>query len=108
MTGLEAAASGPAGPYLAILAMAVATYLCRISGVVVMSRIRLTARVERALRALPGSIIIATALPIGAQGGPAALAGLLVAVVVMALARVEIAALVAGLGTVALARAAGL
>jgi uncharacterized membrane protein len=76
---LGALLSGPAGPYIAILAMTAATYLCRASGVVLMSRIRITPRVERGLRALPGSIVVSTVLPLGMQGGPAALAGLAVA-----------------------------
>ena len=40
------------GSALAILGMAIATYLCRISGVVLMSRVRLTPAVQRALTAL--------------------------------------------------------
>lgn len=107
MSMLDALALGPAGPFLAIAAMAVATYLCRCSGVILMSRVRLTPRIERGLRALPGSIVVATALPIFVQSGAPALAGLLAAIVVMALSRLEIAALLAGLGTVALARSAG-
>jgi uncharacterized membrane protein len=105
MTALEAFIAGPAGPSLAILGMALATYLCRISGVLLMSRVRLTARVERALRALPGAIIVATALPIGAQSDLAGMAGLAVGVAVMALVRIELVALFAGLATVALGRA---
>ena len=49
--------------------MAVATYLCRASGVVLMSRVTITPRVERALRALPGSIVTATILPLALDGG---------------------------------------
>jgi uncharacterized membrane protein len=88
--------------------MTLATYLCRASGVVLMSRIRITPRVERGLRALPGSIVISTVLPLGVHGGPAALAGLAVAIAAMALLRTEIAALVGGLAAVSLLRAAGL
>jgi uncharacterized membrane protein len=73
-----------------------------------MSRIRLTPRVERALRALPGSIVVATILPLALDGGPAAVAGLAAAVLVMKLARIELAAITAGLGLVALLRAFGL
>ncbi len=51
---------GPWGPYIAILAMALATYLCRISGVVLMGFIPLTPQVRRGLAALPGSIVFAT------------------------------------------------
>ena len=68
--------AGPWGATLAIVGMMAATFLCRASGFVLMSRIRLTPRVERALRALPGSIVIATIVPIAAQGGSSALLGL--------------------------------
>lgn len=107
MSALDGLISGSAGPSLAIASMTVATYLCRCSGAVLMSHVRLTPRVERALRALPGSIVVATALPICVQSGPAALAGLVAAVVVMALSRLEIAAMLAGLAAVALVRSAG-
>jgi uncharacterized membrane protein len=100
--------AGPAGPYAAILAMAIATYLCRASGVVLMSRVRLTPRVTRALRALPGSIVVATVAPLAAQAGAPALAGVLAALVTMIVVRWELAALIAGLGTVALLRAMGM
>src|SRR5215210_7327041 len=100
--------AGPAGPYAAILAMAVATYLCRAFGVVLMSRVRLTPRVARTLRALPGSIVVATVAPLAAQAGTPALAGVLAALATMILLRRELAALVAGLGTVALLRGLGL
>jgi|SRR5687767_11350705 uncharacterized membrane protein len=99
--------AGPAGPYAAILAMALATYLCRASGVVLMSRVRLTPRVTRALRALPGSIVVATVAPLAAQAGIAAAAGVLAGLAAMIVVRYELAALAAGLGTVALLRGLG-
>lgn len=92
---------------MAIAAMAIATYLCRCSGAVLMSHVRLTPRVQRALRALPGSIVVATALPICVQSGPAALAGLVAAIMAMALSRLEITAMLAGLAVVTLGRSAG-
>ncbi|HVL73312.1 MAG TPA: AzlD domain-containing protein [Beijerinckiaceae bacterium] len=104
----EGVLAGPAAPYIAILAMAAATYLCRASGVLLMSFVRLTPRIERALRALPGSIVVATALPIGAQAGPAALAGLAAAVVIMTVVRNELAALLGAMALVAALRALGL
>eukprot|EP01042_Synura_sphagnicola_P028364 gene28364-36595_t len=51
--------------------MALATYLCRISGVVLMSFVPLTPRVRRGLAALPGSIVGAAVLPLSARPGPA-------------------------------------
>lgn len=104
---LDGFLAGPAGPYAAIAAMTCATYLCRASGVVLMSRVQLTPRMTRALAALPGSIVVATVAPLAAQAGPPALAGVLAALATMALLRYELAALLAGLGTVAGLRALG-
>ena len=98
---------GPWGAAIAILAMTIATYLCRASGVVLMSRVRLTPRVERGLRALPGSIVMATIVPIAVDSGGPALAGLGATVVVMSLLRIELPAIAAGLAVVAAMRAAG-
>ena len=104
---MDSLLAGSAGPYLAIIAMAVATYLCRAAGVVLMSRVRLTPAVERALRALPGSIVVATILPIIIKAGAAAILGLAAALVVMSVARNELLALLAGLLAVSAARALG-
>jgi uncharacterized membrane protein len=95
------------GPYLAILAMAVATYLCRISGVVLMGFIPLTPRVRRGLAALPGSIVVATVLPLIERLGFAAGLALLAAIASMAIRRSELLALLVGMGVVSLMRAAG-
>ena len=100
--------AGPWGSVLAIFGMAMVTYLCRAAGVVMMSRVRITPPIERALRALPGSIVVAAVLPLAADGGPAAIAGLAVTVLAMGLTRIELIAIGGGLGTVALLRAAGL
>ncbi|SEP14154.1 Uncharacterized membrane protein [Methylobacterium sp. ap11] len=105
---IDALLAGPAGPWIAILALALVTYLCRASGVVLMSRVRLTPRVERGLRALPGSIVVATAVPTGLSAGLPGLLGLVTAAGVMALTRFELAAVLAGMGVVALGRAVGL
>ena len=105
---IDALLSGPAGPYAAIAAMTLATYLCRASGVVLMSRVRLTPRVTRALAALPGSIVVATVAPLAVQAGAPAIAGVAAALATMMATRYELAALLAGLGAVAALRALGL
>jgi MYXO-CTERM domain-containing protein len=97
-----------AGALMALGGMTLATYLCRIGGVWMMDHVPLTPRVRRALAALPGSIIISTVLPLGVKAGPAAMAALGVAMLVMIRTRRDIFALVAGLATVSLLRAAGL
>ncbi|WP_372425066.1 AzlD family protein [Salinarimonas chemoclinalis] len=98
----------PAADYLAVALMAGATYLCRASGILFMSRMRITPRIDRALRALPGSIVVATILPIAAQSGLPAVLGLAAAIATMALVRIELAGVAAGLAAVSLARLAGL
>lgn len=95
------------GPYLAILAMALATYLCRISGVVLMGFIPLTPHVRRGLAALPGSIVAATVLPLIERLGPAAGLALLAAVASMVIRRSEILALAVGMSVISAARALG-
>lgn len=107
MTGFDALAAGPWGSALAIAAMALATYLCRIAGAAVMSRVAITPRMERGLRALPGSIILATVLPMTLDSGPPAFVAIAAGVVVMMLTRIELAGLAAGLGTLSLIRALG-
>ncbi|WP_349369624.1 AzlD domain-containing protein [Salinarimonas sp.] len=108
MTALEGLLAGPAGDYVAVALMTVATYLCRASGIVFMSRMRITPRIERALRALPGSIVIATILPVAAQAGFSAILGLAAAIAVMTVTRIELAGVAAGLAAVSLARLVGL
>jgi uncharacterized membrane protein len=99
--------AGPLGAPLAILAMTAATYLCRVTGFVLMSRIAITPRVDRALRALPGSIVVATVLPLALDGGVPALTALAAAVLAMGLLGIELVALLAGLAAVGVLRAAG-
>lgn len=108
MTMLEALLSPPWGGYIAILMMTAATYFCRAAGVIFMSRIRIGPRITRALRALPGSIVVGTILPVAAQAGPPAFLGVAAAIVVMATTRIEVLAMAAGLAGVAAARAFGL
>ncbi len=100
--------AGPWGAAIVIFAMTVTTFSCRASGLVLMSRIKLTPRVERALQALPGSIVIATIVPIAFDGGVPATLGLGMTVLAMSLVRLELVAILAGLGTVATIRALGI
>jgi uncharacterized membrane protein len=107
MNSLGAVIESPWGPVLAIAAMTLVTFLCRIAGVVVMSRVRLTPRIERGLRALPGSIILATILPVVIDNGPPAIIALSAAIVAMAVTRIDIVGLLVGLGTLSIIRAFG-
>ena len=107
MTTFGTFIASPWGSVVAIAAMALVTFLCRIAGVVVMSRVRITPRIERGLRALPGSIILATILPAVLDNGWPAVMALGAAIVAMAVTRIDIVGLVAGLGTLAIIRALG-
>ena len=96
------------GPFIAILAMALATYLTRVSGFWLMGHMPMTRRVRRMLEVLPGAIMAATVVPIVAKVGPVALIAVGVALASMIMRRNEF--LAAGLALVAasLARAYGL
>jgi uncharacterized membrane protein len=98
---------GTWGPIIAITAMAAATYLCRISGVALMSIIPLTPHVRRGLAALPGSIVVATVLPLIERLGMAAALALLAAVGTMILRRSELLALLVGMAAISGLRALG-
>ena len=99
--------AGPWGSALVIRSMALATYLCRIAGVAIMSRVRITPRIERGLRALPGSIIMATILPVALDNGPPAILALTATIVTMVVTRSELVSLLTGLGALAVIRAFG-
>ena len=107
MNSLGTVIASPWGSVLAIAAMTLVTFLCRIAGVVVMSRVRLTPRIERGLRALPGSIILATLLPVVIDNGLPAIIALSAAIVAMAVTRIDIVGLLVGLGTLSIIRAFG-
>jgi uncharacterized membrane protein len=107
MSSLGAVIASPWGSVIAIAAMTLVTFLCRIAGVVVMSRVRLTPRIERGLRALPGSIILATILPVVIDNGLPAIIALSAAIVAMAVTRIDIVGLLVGLGTLSIIRAFG-
>lgn len=107
MSGFDSLAAGPWGAVLAIAAMGLVTFLCRIAGAVVMSQVRITPRIERGLRALPGSIILATILPVVIDAGFPAYIALAATILTMALTRFDLMALAVGLGTLSILRAFG-
>ena len=105
MSEFSAFVTSPWGSAFAIAAMALVTFLCRIAGVVLMRHVRLTPRVERGLRALPGSIILATILPVTLANGWPAIMALGAAITVMAITRIDLLGLAAGLGALSVIRA---
>lgn len=107
MSGLIESLTTP-GVATAIVAMALMTYLSRVSGYFLMNVIPLTPRIRRALAALPGSIVAATVLPIIERSGVAAGLAIAGALGAMMLVRSEVLALATGLAIAAGARAWGL
>ena len=95
------------GVLAAIAAMAVATYAMRAGGFWMMRHVPPSARVRKALNALPGSVIVATVLPIIVRDGVTAMLAIGAAVAAMLLTRRDIVAVVAGLAIAIAARAAG-
>ena len=93
---------------MAIFAMAAMNYLMRAGGFWLMAHVPLTMRVRRMLAALPGSIVLATVLPIVAKSGPTAFVALAAAAACMLLVRNEFLAVVAGVLAAALIRSAGI
>lgn len=91
-----------------ILAMAVVNAVLRTGGYWLMGHVPLTDRVRRMLEALPGSVIMATVLPIAVKSGGPAMLAIGTAGVVMFVVRNDFAAVVAGVAVAALARAAGM
>jgi uncharacterized membrane protein len=102
------AAADWTGPVVAILAMALATYLVRIAGYWIMGRVPLTPFVRATLEALPGTIVVSTVVPLAVRGGLSAWIGLACAAATMILVRKDIAALAVGLAGVMLVRALGI
>jgi uncharacterized membrane protein len=96
------------GAWMAILTMAVVSYVCRIFGYAVMAHVPVTPRVQRALNALPGTIVVATLAPAAAKGGFPAIMALAAAIMAKLVFKQDMAAFIAGLGVVIAIRAAGL
>ena len=92
----------------AIAAMAVATYAMRAGGFWLMEQVQPSARLRRMLEALPGSVVVATVLPIIAREGFAAVVAIAAAGTVMLVRRNDLLAVITGMVVAALARAAGL
>jgi uncharacterized membrane protein len=96
------------GTAAAIAAMAVATYAMRAGGFWLMGHVPPSARLRRMLEALPGSVVVATVLPIIVREGFAAAIAIAAAGAVMLVRRNDLLAVLTGMAVAALARAAGL
>ena len=93
------------GMWMAIAAMAGVTYAIRAGGFWLMGYVPLTRRVRSILNALPGSVIMSIILPLAVRGGTAAAIAVLTSLVVMALRRNDLLAVVCGMGAAAFVRA---
>jgi uncharacterized membrane protein len=92
----------------AIAAMAVATYAMRAGGFWLMQHVPVTPRLRRMLEALPGSVVVATVLPIAVREGPVAALAIAAAGAVMVVFRNDLVAVVTGMAVAAAARAMGM
>jgi len=95
---------GPNGVWIAIAAMAVVTYAIRAGGFWLMGYVPLTPRVRAILNALPGAVIVSTIAPLAVRGGTAAVLAIGASLLVMALTRKDILAVVCGIVVAATAR----
>jgi uncharacterized membrane protein len=92
---------------IAFAVMTAVTVLSRIGGYWLMGYVNVTPRVRRMLDALPGSIIIAAALPVAVNGGPVVMFAIAAAMVVTIIRRNDFIAVITGMAVAALARALG-
>lgn len=92
------------GVLLAILIMALATYLTRAGGVFVMARMPIGPRAERFINAMAGSVLVAVITPMAVQGDGAARLALVATLAVMMTLRKPLPAIAAGILTAALWR----
>ena len=97
----------PLGWFAVLAAMTVAVYITRAGGYWLIGRINIGPRLRKMLDALPGAIIAATIAPLLVHGGLSALCAVTAALLAMMALRNDFAAVAAGLGAAALARAAG-
>ncbi len=98
---------GSCGVVIAILAMALVTYPMRAGGYWLMGHVPLTPRLRRILEALPGTVVVATVLPLLFREGIAAGAAIAAALLVTLIRRNDFIALIAGVGAAAAVRATG-
>jgi uncharacterized membrane protein len=92
---------------VAFAVMTAVTVVARLGGYWLMGYVTVTARVRRMLDALPGSIIVAAALPVAVNGGAVVMFAIAAAMVVSILRRNDFIAVITGMAVAALARALG-
>ena len=93
---------------IAILVMALATYLCRAGGYAVLRAVRVPRFLDAMLRALPGPLFVAYVTPSLVGWGTAGLLGGAIALLAQRITGQIAVAVLSGVAAVALARLAGL
>lgn len=89
---------------LAIALMALVTYLTRAGGYWILGRFTLSPRLEAGLQYLPGSIFIALVVPAAIEEGPPGAIAIVVTALVMRRTNNLLLTMLAGIGTIWLAR----
>ncbi|ABD90260.1 AzlD family protein [Rhodopseudomonas palustris] len=92
---------------LAFAVMTAVTVASRLGGYWLMGYVTVTPRIRRMLDALPGSIIVAAALPVAVNGGPVVMVAIAAAMAVTIIRRNDFLAVITGMTVAALARAMG-
>ena len=92
---------------LAFAVMTAVTVASRLGGYWLMGYVNVTPRVRRMLDALPGSIIVAAALPVAVNSGAVVMLAISAAMAVTIVRRNDFIAVITGMAVAALARAAG-
>jgi uncharacterized membrane protein len=93
--------------YLALAAMAVASYACRVAGYLLMGYVTITPRLEAALRAIPLGVMTGIVTPAATSGRVPELAGLVAVAVLMRATGKDVVAAVGGAAVVGIARTLG-
>ncbi len=88
----------------ALVAMAAATFACRAGGFFLMRFVTVTPRLQAGLRAIPLGVMIGIVAPVATSGRIPELLGLVLVLLVMKLSGNDLAAALAGVAVVALAR----
>lgn len=89
---------------LAILLMAIVTYLTRVSGYWLMGRVTISPRIERALNYLPGCVLISLVVPATVEEGLPGIVALAATAIAMRRWNNLLVAMIAGVGTIWLLR----
>jgi uncharacterized membrane protein len=96
--------AGDATFFVALAAMAAASYACRVAGYLLMGWLPITPRVEAGLRAMPIGVMTGIVAPSLVAGRPPEIVGLAVVFVLMRLTGKDVVAALGGAFAVALVR----